>query len=78
MTRTHKRTSSQAVVDAHEVKEQPVLITREQYIADIKVRWQIHQKEMDALVKDLKKAFEFLKQTTSVLTDKVFYTVTDQ
>lgn len=35
-----------------------VLITREQYIEDIKVRWQIHTTEVNHLVDDIKKVWE--------------------
>ena len=34
---------------------QKVLITKEQYIEDIKVRWQIHQYEINKLGEDLNK-----------------------
>jgi len=69
------RTPKQPVVD---VKVPKVFITRQQYIEDIKVRWQIHTYEVNKLAEDLKKGFEFLKQFTGYFTDKVFYTVTDQ
>ena len=34
---------------------QKVLITKEQYIEDIKIRWQIHQYEINKLGEDLNK-----------------------
>ena len=55
MPRARKQTASVAVV-APAVKVPEVLITRDQYIADIKVRWEIHQYEVNKLVEDVKKA----------------------
>jgi hypothetical protein len=40
---------------AKTVSPQKVLITKEQYIEDIKVRWQIHQYEINKLGEDLNK-----------------------
>jgi len=50
MPRARKQTASVAP----EVKVPEVLITRDQYIADIKVRWEIHQYEVNKLVEDVK------------------------
>lgn len=72
------RVRKQSQVVAPEVKVSQVLITRQQYIEDIKVRWEIHTYEVNQLVKDLKKGFEFLKQIANTFTDKVFYAYTDQ
>jgi hypothetical protein len=47
-----------SVVD--EVKVPEVLITRQQYIEDIKVRWQIHQYEVNQLVKDVRNFTAFV------------------
>jgi len=52
MTRNRKQTANVVA----EVKDPEVLITRQQYIQDIKVRWQIHQTEINNLVEDVKKA----------------------
>jgi hypothetical protein len=52
MPRTRKQTANVVA----EVKVPEVLITRQQYIQDIKVRWQIHQTEINNLVEDVKKA----------------------
>ena len=38
-----------------------VLITREQYLADIKVRWDIHKYETNQLGQDLKNLVEYIK-----------------
>ena len=37
-----------------------VLITKDQYIEDIKRRWKIHTYEVNELGKDLKQSYEFL------------------
>lgn len=47
------RTRKQPVVS--EVSVPQVLITRDQYFQDIKVRWQIHQYEVNKLVEDVRK-----------------------
>lgn len=51
------RTRKQPVVS--EVSVPQVLITRDQYFQDIKVRWQIHQYEVNKLVEDVKKALDY-------------------
>jgi hypothetical protein len=38
-----------------EVSTPKVLITRDQYLQDIKIRWQIHQYEINKLSEDLNK-----------------------
>lgn len=48
------RSRKQTIDVAAEVKVPEVLITRQQYIEDIKVRWQIHQYEVNKLVEDVK------------------------
>jgi hypothetical protein len=50
MPRNRKQTSDVAA----EVKVPEVLITRQQYIQDIKVRWEIHQYEVSKLVEDVR------------------------
>ena len=52
MTRNRKQTVNVVA----EVKVPEVIITREQYFQDIKIRWQIHQYEVNKLVEDVKKA----------------------
>lgn len=54
MPRARKQTTVEVVV-APEVKVPEVLITRDQYFQDIKVRWQIHQYEVVKLRDDLSK-----------------------
>jgi len=54
MPRARKQTVVEVVV-APEVKVPEVLITRQQYIEDIKVRWAIHQYEVNKLRDDLSK-----------------------
>ena len=45
-----------------EVKEEtPKLISREEYIADIKTRWKLFVKEVEALIEDVKKLVDFIK-----------------
>jgi hypothetical protein len=51
MPRTRKQTANVVA----EVKVPEVLITRQQYIQDIKVRWQIHQYEVNKLREDVSK-----------------------
>ena len=44
------------MTDTPELKEEtPKLITREEYIADIKTRWKIFVKETEAFIEDVKK-----------------------
>jgi len=51
MTRNRKQTVNVVA----EVKVPEVIITREQYFQDIKIRWQIHQYEVNKLRDDLSK-----------------------
>ena len=37
------------------------IVTRDQYIQDIKIRWAIHQYEVSKLIEDVKKGSEFVK-----------------
>jgi hypothetical protein len=53
MPRTRKQTANVLAV-APEVKVPEVLITRDQYVQDIKVRWEIHQYEVNKLVEDVR------------------------
>ena len=57
------RARKQSVVDVvvPEVKVPVVLITRDQYFQDIKIRWQIHQYEVNKLREDVIK----ISQTVS-------------
>jgi|TARA_Y100000289_G_C3848361_1_gene112153 hypothetical protein len=54
MPRTAKKATK-----VQETKVVP-LITRQEYIADIKVRWQIHTEEVAKLGEDIQKAYDFL------------------
>ncbi len=54
MPRARKQTSDVVAV-APEVSVPKVLITRDQYFQDIKVRWQIHQYEVNKLREDVVK-----------------------
>ena len=38
-----------------------VIVTRHEYLADIKVRWEIHQFETKKLVEDVKDLVDFVK-----------------
>ncbi len=58
MPRARKQTANVPAVVATEVKVPEVLITRQQYIQDIKVRWEIHQYEVAKLRDDLSKVTE--------------------
>ena len=50
------------MTDTPEQKEEtPKLITREEYIQDIKTRVNLFKKEFNAFVEDVKKLIDFLK-----------------
>ncbi len=70
MTRTRKQTANVIA----EVKVPQVLITRQQYIQDIKVRWEIHQYEVNKLREDVSKfttmISPYVKQTIDYVTEK--------
>jgi hypothetical protein len=70
MTRTRKQTANVAA----EVKVPEVLITRQQYIQDIKVRWEIHQYEVNKLREDVTKFSQtvspYVKQMIDYTTEK--------
>lgn len=73
MPRTRKQTNDVVVVTP-EVKVPEVLITRDQYIQDIKVRWQIHQYEINKLVEDVKKVNQsvapYIKKALDFVSEK--------
>ena len=55
-----------------EVKEEtPELISREEYIADIKTRWKLFVKETEAFIADVKKLVDFIKPYVVKAVDKV-------
>ena len=54
-----------------EVKEEtPELISREEYIADIKTRWKLFVKEVNAFTEDVKKLIDFIKPYIVKAVDK--------
>ncbi len=54
-----------------EVKEEtPELISREEYIADIKTRWKLFVKEVEAFIEDVKKLVDFIKPYVVKTIDK--------
>ena len=60
------------MTDTPELKEEtPKLITREEYIADIKTRWKIFVKEAKAFIEDVKKLVEFIKPYVVKTVDKI-------
>ena len=69
MPRARKQT-----VNVAEVKVPEVLITREQYFQDIKVRWEIHQYEVNKLREDVIKFTQtvspYVKQVIDFTTEK--------
>lgn len=69
MTRTRKQT-----VVVSEVSVPQVLITRDQYFQDIKVRWQIHQYEVNKLREDVVKFTQtvspYVKQAVDYVTER--------
>ena len=55
-----------------EVKEEtPELISREEYVADIKTRWKLFVKEVNAFTEDVKKLVDFIKPYVVKAVDKV-------
>ena len=52
-------------------EETPKLITREEYIADIKTRWKLFVKEVEAFIEDVKKLIDFIKPYVVKTVDKV-------
>jgi hypothetical protein len=55
-----------------ELKEEtPKLISREEYIADIKTRWKLFVKETEAFIADVKKLVDFIKPYVVKAIDKV-------
>ena len=59
------------MTDTPELKEEtPKLISREEYIADIKTRWKIFVKEVKAFTKDVKKLIDFIKPYVVKALDK--------
>ena len=54
-----------------EVKEEtPELISREEYIADIKTRWKLFVEEINAFTEDVKKLIDFIKPYVVKAIDK--------
>jgi len=47
------------------------LITREEYISDIKARWKIHTKEWNEFLDDVKKLLAFIQPYVVKAIDKV-------
>lgn len=70
MPRTRKQTADVSA----DVKVPEVLITRQQYVEDIKVRWQIHQYEFNKLVEDVRNLTQtvapYVKNALNFLTEK--------
>jgi hypothetical protein len=59
------------MTDTPELKEEtPKLITREEYIADIKTRWKLFVTEIEAFTEDVKKLVEFIKPYIVKAVDK--------
>ena len=59
------------MTDTPELKEEtPKLLTREEYIADIKTRWKIFVKETEAFIEDVKKLVDFIKPYIVKAVDK--------
>ncbi len=52
-------------------EETPELISREEYIADIKTRWKLFVKEVNAFTEDVKKLVDFIKPYVVKAVDKV-------
>jgi len=59
------------MTDTPELKEEtPELISREEYIADIKTRWKLFVKETEAFIEDVKKLVDFIKPYVVKAVDK--------
>ena len=59
------------MTDTPEQKEEtPKLISREEYIADIKTRWKLFVEEVEAFIEDIKKLFDFIKPYVVKAIDK--------
>ena len=59
------------MTDTPELKEEtPKLITREEYIADIKIRWKLFVSEANAFIEDVKKLIDFVKPYVVKAIDK--------
>ena len=55
-----------------ELKEEtPKLISREEYIADIKTRWKLFVKEVEEFIEDVKKLVDIIKPYVVKAVDKV-------
>ena len=52
-------------------KETPELISREEYIEDIKTRWKLFVKEINAFTEDVKKLIDFIKPYIVKAVDKI-------
>ena len=60
------------MTDTPEQKEEtPKLISREEYIEDIKTRWKLFVKETEAFIEDVKKLVDFIKPYVVKAVDKV-------
>tara|TARA_R100000908_G_C3639041_1_gene76204 strand:- start:342 stop:563 length:222 start_codon:yes stop_codon:yes gene_type:complete len=60
------------MTDTPELKEEtPKLISREEYIVDIKTRWKLFVKETEAFIEDVKKLVDFIKPYVVKAVDKV-------
>ena len=54
-----------------EVKDEtPELISREEYIEDIKTRWKLFVKEVEAFIEDIKKLVDFITPYVVKAVDK--------
>ena len=59
------------MTDTQEKKEEtPKLISREEYIADIKTRWKLFVEEVEAFIEDIKKLVDFIKPYVVKAIDK--------
>ena len=59
------------MTDTPEQKEEtPKLISREEYIADIKTRWKLFVEEVEAFIEDIKKLVDFIKPYVVKTVDK--------
>ena len=80
-TKTRKTRSTKVTKVAPKVEEMSPVVSRPEpnlkfsdYVADVKVRWAIHQYEIEKLGEDLTQLRKFVSEKTSQFSDMMFYT----
>lgn len=60
MTSRKRKSTDLPVIKVEELRPMTPIITRQEYIRDIKIRWNIHTYEVGKLGEDIKKAYDSL------------------